>query len=435
MPCFTKKQTEMKQSIFNSIIDLTESSFLVYNSYSDSFFLIKNELKGIFCNIEEVKRKYPLLYRRFVKAGVYVPNNVDEFQNLLDRYKTIANNDSSFFLMINPTLDCNFRCWYCYEHHMEKSEMNKENYNKVKIFIDRILATGIKSFTLSFFGGEPMLKYRQIVLPLIKYTSKKCAHKGVDFNISFTSNGSLFSEDWIIEMKKYGNISLQITLDGSRDIHNKTRFFKSNRGSYDIIVRNIYDLLLNGCYVRLRINYTQESVNTIKDIIPDFAPIPNEIKKNMLIDFHRVWQDKDSMDIIPEIRESADLFRNSGFEVLYNSLNEISNCCYADKKNTALINFNGDVYKCSARDFTKDNRDGFLNDEGQIIWYNSPEHRLSLKLSNKPCQKCRIAPLCGGGCSNFIINQQKNNSEYCLYNHNEDIINKLILDRFETYCR
>ena len=77
----------------------------------------------------------------------------------------------------------------------------------------------------------------------------------------------------------------------------------------------------------------------------------------------------------------------------------------------------------------------FLNEEGQIIWNQPPQHRLSLKLDNKPCQKCRIAPLCGGGCTSFIINRKKEGEEYCLYNYDNDIIDKLILDRFETYCK
>ena len=140
----------MKQCIFNSIIDLTESSTLIYNSYSDSFFIVKKEFKKLISDIQTVKHRFPHLYRRFVRTEIYVGNNVDELHNLKERYKKIANNDSNFFLMINPTLDCNFKCWYCYENHIKKSEMDKINLAKVKDLINNILETKINTFTLSF---------------------------------------------------------------------------------------------------------------------------------------------------------------------------------------------------------------------------------------------------------------------------------------------
>lgn len=203
----------MKQSIFNSIINLTESSILIYNSYSDSFFIVKKELQALFHDIQKVKSKFPKLYRCFVKAGIYINNNIDELYNLKETYKKIAYNDSNFFLMINPTLDCNFKCWYCYENHIKTSEMDTTNLAKVKILINNILETNINYFTLSFFGGEPFLKYQQVVLPLIKYTSELCKLKNIYFNISFTSNGSLITSKRILEMKNMGPLAVQITLD------------------------------------------------------------------------------------------------------------------------------------------------------------------------------------------------------------------------------
>lgn len=145
--------------------------------------------------------------------------------------------------------------------------MDKINLAKVKDLINNILETKINTFTLSFFGGEPFLKYNQIVLPLIKYTSEQCKFRNISFNISFTSNGSLITPKRITEIKNIGPLAVQITLDGNKETHNKTRFFQNGRGSYDIITKNIHNLISNGCHVRLRINYTQNTINTIKDII------------------------------------------------------------------------------------------------------------------------------------------------------------------------
>ena len=83
---------------------------------------------------------------------------------------------------------------------IKTSEMDTTNLAKVKILINNILETNINYFTLSFFGGEPFLKYQQVVLPLIKYTSELCKLKNIYFNISFTSNGSLITSKRILEM-------------------------------------------------------------------------------------------------------------------------------------------------------------------------------------------------------------------------------------------
>ena len=37
------------------------------------------------------------------------------------------------------------------------------------------------------------------------------------------------------------------------------------------------------------------------------------------------------------------------------------------KKNEAIINYNGNIYKCTATDFDKTERYGFLNEDGNII--------------------------------------------------------------------
>ena len=37
----------------------------------------------------------------------------------------VDNDDSTFELIINPTLDCNFHCWYCYENHLKGSKMDE----------------------------------------------------------------------------------------------------------------------------------------------------------------------------------------------------------------------------------------------------------------------------------------------------------------------
>ena len=51
-----------------------------------------------------------------------------------------------------------------------------------------------------------------------------------------------------------------------------------------------------------------------------------------------------------------------------------------------VINYNADIYKCTARDFTKQNRARYIDDEGELIWENDYlERRMVSKFQNKPC--------------------------------------------------
>lgn len=44
-----------------------------------------------------------------------VENNIDEYQECLNDITTRLKSDKSVRITVNPTLDCNLKCWYCYE--------------------------------------------------------------------------------------------------------------------------------------------------------------------------------------------------------------------------------------------------------------------------------------------------------------------------------
>jgi len=68
----------------------------------------------------------------------------------------------------------------------------------------------------------------------------------------------------------------------------------------------------------------------------------------------------------------------------------------------SVINYNGDVFKCTARDFAdRINRVGYLSNDG-IIYWDSNLHKLRFNKSsieNEFCSECKFVPLCFGSCS------------------------------------
>lgn len=112
---------------------------------------------------------------------------------------------------------------------------------------------------------------------------------------------------------------------------------------------------------------------------------------------------------------------------------DVRNSCYGDKLNHILINYNGDVFACTARDFSQENRIGFIDANG-VIHYDTDTvaKRNNLKLSKKICKSCRIAPLCGGGCKQRA--SESPDGDKCTFNYTDEEIDNMILDIFEyTY--
>lgn len=157
--------------------------------------------------------------------------------------------------------------------------------------------------------------------------------------------------------------------------------------------------------------------------------MPKTDREYLRISFHRVWQDRDNDNDIPLITDVIESF-NKEFNQNndeYN-LNEMRFPCYGDKKNTVVINYNGDVYKCTARDFSAVNRCGTLRSDGTIEWQQQELNRRNCaKMSKQICRTCKILPLCGGGCAQ---NSVESDGDYCMHGMNDDKKNRVVLNHF-----
>lgn len=423
----------MKFSKYTSYIKLDDCRFLLFNAFTRTFVTITDKNLDI-NNIqpEDIKSKSSQLFTNLVEAGMLVEDALDELSVLKRLIIDYDNNSSEYILHINPTLDCNFNCWYCYENHIPKSRMSQETLRSVKIYISNILDNKqIRTLELGFFGGEPLLYFNGIAKEIILHANDVCFRNNQTLNIHFTSNGSLISEEQIKFLSKF-SCGFQITIDGDKPSHDKTRFYRNGIGSYDIIIRNILRLINAGINVIVRVNYTNENIDGITSILDSLKNIPESQKEHIKFDFQKVWQDDKNNLTEDKIRMIRNLFSHQGFIVLKNYLHQhIGQSCYGDKVNHVLINYQGDLFGCTARDFTNHNRLGYLDNHGEAH-YDSEKMRIRkmAKLGKSICCNCRIAPICGGGCSQKCY--ESINSDGCNMGYTEDDIDNKILDIFEA---
>ena len=407
----------MKYSIYNNIVELTEQISVIYNSQTDKYVFTSRQI-----SLNEDPNKLSIKMQKiFLQAGIIVPMQTEEYLHCITQAKEIENSEKWFHLIVNPTINCNFKCWYCYENHYPSQMLPK-----TVLSVEKLIEHSIKkhdNIRLSFFGGEPLLYYKQVMSPIINQAYEIVHKNRKRLVLDITSNGYLLSDKIITELKKFPELTFQITLDGGPSVHNNTRFVSKKKGSYQKIIENIQKLVQNGIKVLLRINCTKANIISVRDIPLSMASLTQKEKSLIHVDMQKVWQETEDIEV--EIEKAMEIFKERGFKTSHKLLGDY---CYGDIKNSAMVNYNGDVYKCTAVDFANTERDGYLSDNGLIVWENdSLNRRLSAKFTNKPCQTCRIFPLCHGGCSKHSI--QSKGEDYCVFGFSESKKNKFIQDR------
>ena len=67
-----------------------------------------------------LKNENPIFFSAMIKLGIIITEIHNIYKNLLLQNRLIVFNDKTYRLTINPTLNCNCSCWYCYETHVKK---------------------------------------------------------------------------------------------------------------------------------------------------------------------------------------------------------------------------------------------------------------------------------------------------------------------------
>lgn len=406
----------MKLSIYNTYLYLPNNVACIYNSRSDKTLVFRNNGKTISFNIipDSIKDK-------LIDAGMLVDENLNEYVEYVNFARGIENDLSHFHLLVNPTLNCNFHCSYCYETHF-RSKMSNEILRRIELLITR-QSQNAKALTISFFGGEPLLYFDSIMKPPIEYAHSEAQRYNIEFACNMTSNGFLLNKNRVLWLNKHNFTNAQITLDGSKEIHNNIRFRHVGDNTYDKIVYNIKLLLSNHISVTLRLNCTKSNIDSLEKIASSFDDLPENQRENLTVDIQIIWQEENKRELLNNTDSIVSTFNEKGISA---SKMDFRGFCYADKRNGCLVNYNGDIYKCTARDFSQTPRDGFINEDGILIWENnSLNKRMESKFQNQPCKDCRIFPLCHGGCSTNSLELQN----YCLHNFSEEEKDEVVKNR------
>lgn len=370
-------------------------SYFLYHQISRSLLEIDEELHHAVS--QNNLTKIPLQTLETLKLkGFVVDDSYDEsvsmqYLNLINRYQ-----NDTLRITILPTLDCNFRCWYCYENH-KPSRISSGGLNSIFLFIiSEVKSRSLKKIVLDWFGGEPLLCFNNVVYPFSKRLFMWAKENNMIFHNMITTNGSLINESTALKMNEVKLNHFQITLDGCKEQHNKTRFSKHIPDSFSLIIDNIHTLckIIENPSIELRVNYTSKNIDGLMSILPNFN---NDVRMFITLSPHIVWQEAKNISLLTK---KISAFKEKAIEMGYNTnsptISTKSMACYAENMNQYVINYDMSIYKCTARDFDNRFSIGRLTAEGGFIPNNLFFTYFAKQSSfmNKECLACNVLPSC-----------------------------------------
>ena len=430
----------IKTSKYTFLLPQEDNYVLLYNCRTDAIAVIESEVADLLTtykdNIEKINEIHPSFYEFLIQKKYAVPQEVIEEEEIIKEWKSLDINNKTFSIFINPTLDCNLNCWYCFEKHVRHSMISDEIANRIsRLIAHKLTSDKVEYLNLSFFGGEPLIAYQAFISPFLEKVDADCRNHNCQLYVGFVTNATLITDDMLTQLKSLQiaqPVNFQVTLDGNELYHNRVKMFANKRGSYRLIIENIRKIVANDMSLTLRLNMTNENLDSYYDVLDDITSFPLAKKDLITIDLQRVWQDRQEEDKTKFERRQINIreaFLQKGFNV--NELKHIDRSrCYADRDNHVTINYDGLLYKCTAKDFSIKNSEGELLPNGTLKWNEKYNTRLNMRYGNDFCRKCCIFPLCHGGCSQYKVDTS-HISNQCIRGYDEPYIQKIIEDRAE----
>lgn len=146
-------------------------------------------------------------------------------------------------IQLDITNACNLRCVHCYHpHHKNEGAISLEEWFQILNQYKELIKKMKYKPWIMLCGGEPLLSSH--LLPLLSFIKNQFPNA----KISILTNGTLISDELLLEFKKYPTLGFQISLDGpDAERHDQIR----GNGNFKKTIINTRKLLAIGCEVSI----------------------------------------------------------------------------------------------------------------------------------------------------------------------------------------
>ncbi len=402
----------MKSSLYNMIIPTESNKFILYNTLKDNILVIDNELK------EALEKKSLTLPEELIpvlkEAGMIVDDDTREDLIYHYMYNSRKYDASTAYFIVFPTYACNLQCPYCYEKAgtVFSHSMDEKTAENVSLFMKRMVEENkSRHILLKLYGGEPLLN-DEAIFTIYDTLSEFSQENDIGFYIVLQTNGTLITKETIERLSDH-LWTVEVTLEGDKELHDTIRFYKKGGGTYEDIMNAVQLLLLKNLHTALRINASE--ADRLDALLKDLKKrgiggrdLSFYVTQTSEFGLHELFTDdalclhdeKRAVDLIPEMRAVVD---ENGFRQNLTTFDTLQKQkilpCNFERKGRYVVDPFGDVYLCFFTAGQKEHSIGTVGQGGAVEW-NSRFYDIMSRnpLEFQECHSCNLLPMCGGGC-------------------------------------
>lgn len=331
-------------------------------------------------------------------------------------------------LVLEACHSCNLKCTYCFaQAYYPDSDMM--SFATGKRALDYFFSSErMNEFaSIGFFGGEPMLNWK-LITSIVPYFEGRAFPRKAKFHI--TTNGTLITKEKA-EFFRDHNFTYIVSIDGSQPIHDQHRKYKDGKGSFEDTIRGLKLLKEAGCMKpTLRGTYSADSHESLFERVRYLNHLvdqglggwvdvePAFLTESACVDSSSALQSVDDTCIqqleqaytnvaewyVREVKAGQKPILH-GF---YGFLKRLLYCIHSGSecgagKGYFSVNAQKDISACHRERGTKvGGLDvGGVNPISKSLWHdNRICHRIG-------CMECPIRYMCGGGCREESIMENK----------------------------
>lgn len=382
-----------------------EGYYLLYSSLTRSVIVLETEIFERISN-KDFKNCPKNIIEELFNQGILVSSSDNESNYIKYFIEKGKFSNPAFGAMILTTYDCNLKCEYCIETEIQGFRRENMTNDTTKDIINWIQRKIDEKFyhilELVFYGGEPLLN-KDPIFQICDYFYNETLKKNLIFSFSIITNGTIeLSDDELKTLTKNNLKFIQITIDGSKYIHDKRRPYKNGEGSFSDIIKNLKKFL-EFTKVAVRINIDSANMEDIDNLLKclkeeglnnrvyiDFSPRMKSCYPSLQCDSN-VLTDKAFSEFL--IKKALPSAKRDGFSITRRFVD--SGPCLLLSESQFVIDPVGDIYKCGGFVGKKEFSIGNVRDKK----FNSKYVEFITMDRWRECIECPYVPLCGGGCA------------------------------------